>query len=288
MRRLLLIILTLLLTALLTEAHNFKKNLKVKESKNIEKTLTFNDGSKPGTFKIDNVFGAIHLEGYEGNAVKMSAVKTIKAKSKEKLQAAQKEVKLEISSEGNTINVLVDGPFRKKDGSINWNTMEKGYIVQYDFTVKVPRKTELSLRTIDNGGISVNGVRGDFDIHGVNGGIRMKEIFGSGNAHTVNGKVLVDFVKNPTGDCSFHTINGKIELNCRPGLSADFQFKTFNGKIYSDFPYKYLPAAPGKGKRENGRYVYKSNRFQGVRIAKGGAAIKMETLNGNIYIKEKN
>lgn len=283
MKRVILIILTLFLMVFLLEAGDFEK-FTVKKSETINKDLAFKGGTQPRTFEIDNVFGFIHLEGYSGKTVKFTAKKTIKAKSEEKIQKAQKEVKLDISTEGNSIRVFVDGPFRDEKGHINWRTRETGYIVQYDFEVKVPHKTALSLKTINKGDILVSDIQGDFEVRNVNGGIRMKEVIGSGDAHTVNGKVLVDFVKNPASDCSFHTINGKLDIVFRPGLSADFLLKTFNGKMYSDYPATYLPAKMGKGQRKGGKYIYKSNSFQDIRIGKGGPTIKMDTLNGNIYI----
>lgn len=296
-----MIILALLVMAFVADAGEFK-DLPVKKSETIEKNLVFKGGAR--TLKVDNIFGAIHLEGYDGKTVKLTAVKTIRANSKEKLQNAQDEVKLAISTDGGNIVILVDGPFRKKDGHVNWNFKERRYVVQYDFQLKVPRKTSITLKTVNHGDIKVSGIEGkcllsnvnekiqvndlngDFDIHTVNGGIRVKGVTGSGTAHTVNGKVLVDFVKNPPKDCSFHTINGKLDIGFRPGLSANFKLKTFNGQIYSDFPAAYLPTSPAKGERKDGKFVYKSGGFQGIRIGKGGPTIKMDTLNGNIYIAE--
>jgi len=107
---------------------------------------------------------------------------------------------------------------------------------------------------------------------------------GSGNAHTVNGKVSVFFSRNPKSDCSFRTINGNVELSFPGRISADFLLKTFNGKIYSDYEVEYLPVSPVKGTRKNGKWVYKSSRFQAIRISSGGPNIKMDTLNGNLLI----
>lgn len=301
MKRVIIFILALLLVAMGVNATGFK-DLTVKKSETVKEDLAFK--GEPRTFEIDNIFGAIHLEGYDGKTVILTADKTIKAESEEKLKNAQEEVKLDIAIDGGGMVILVDGPFRTKDGNINWNLKKRGYIVQYDFQVKVPRKTSITLKTVNQGDILVSGIEGkcvlnnvndkiqvsdlngNFDIHTVNGGIRVKEVTGSGTAHTVNGKVLVDFVKNPPGDCSFHTINGKLDIGFRSGLSADFKVKTLNGKVYSDFPAAYLPASPAKGERKDGKFVYKSGGFQGIRIGKGGPTIKMETLNGNIYIGE--
>lgn len=303
MKKLILIALMMCLAVFLTEASDFEE-LKVKETSTIEKTLSFS-GSGARSLELDNVFGAILVEGYDGETVKLSATKTIRALSKEKLAKAKKEVKLDISTKGNTIRIYVDGPFRDKDKETHWKLKEIGYIVQYDFRLKVPHHTALSVKTITEGDVqvtdiigkcnigNVNGkiqaanLEGDFDIHTVNGGIKVNGISGSGDVHTVNGKVVVDFDKNPTGSCSFQTVNGKLDISFKAGLSADFKLKTFHGGINSDFPFTYLPGYPVKGKKNNGKYVYKSNRSQAIRIGKGGPTIEMETLNGGIYINKK-
>lgn len=300
MKKIFLINLILFLMVFFMEAGSFK----IMENRTIKKTLEFKGGSQPQTLEIDNIFGAIHVEGDNGKTVRLTAQKTIRARSEEKLKKAQEEVKLDISIEGNYIGLYVDGPFRKDEGRGHGNFKKQGYIVQYNFELKVPYKTDLSLKTVTDGDIiisningecelnnvndiiSVDNLEGDFDVHTVNGGIKMREITGSGKAHTVNGKVTVFFVKNPVSDCSFRTLNGKLDVIFRPGLSADFKLKTFNGNIYSDFHATYLPLTPAKGERKNGKYVYKSNRFQAIRIGKGGPKIKMDTLNGNIYINK--
>lgn len=295
-----MLVMMLFLMVFFLGAHDFK----VKESENIEKNLSFAGGTQPQTLKIDNIFGSINVSGYNGKTVKLTAKKTIRAKTDETLEKAKKEVKLDISTDGNRIDVVVDGPFRNGKCCCNWDTDELGYIVKYDFQVKVPFKTGLYVKTINegdvdvtdiqgestiknvNGKISIKKLNGDFLVHTVNGRIMMEGITGSGKAHTVNGKVKVLFDKNPVSGCSFKTINGNLELNCLRGLSAEFKLKTFNGDIYSDFPVTYLPASLEKGERKKGKYVYKSSRFQGVRIGDGGPTIKMNTLNGNIIISK--
>lgn len=300
MRKILMIVMMLFLMVFFLGAGDYP----VKKIETIEKNLSFTGGTEPQTLKIDNIFGSISVSGYNGKTVLLTTKKTIRAKTNQSLEDAKKEVILDIFTKGNSINVVVDGPFRDEKGGCHWNSRKLGYIVQYDFQVKVPFKTGLYVKTINdgdvdvsdiqgkssiknvNGKISVKNLKGDFNVHTVNGRIQMEGITGSGEAHTVNGKVKVLFDKNPASDCSFKTINGNLEIDCLPGLSGDFKFKTFNGKIYSDFPATYLPSSPVKGERTKGKYVYKSSRFQSVRIGNGGPAIKMDTLNGNIIISK--
>ena len=100
--------------------------------------------------------------------------------------------------------------------------------------------------------------------------------------YALNGQVRVRFTRNPTADCYFGSLNGNFEVWFRPGLSANARLKTFNGKAYSDFPVSYLPAEKPLKKSENGKFIYQSGEFQGVRIGEGGPELKFDAFNGNI------
>jgi len=299
MKKIFLVVFILVLMVSLSQAEDFP----VKKQEEVQKNLKFTGSGKQKALKIDNIFGSIDLTGYIGTTVAVKAKKTIKAKSDVKAREAQKDVKLDIAVKEDRIEIIVDGPFRDEDGKIRWDH-DLGYIVRYDFEIKVPFHTTLDVKTVNEGDVKVADIKGDVRLRNVNGIIEAENIAGdfsvktvnrrviingvtgSGTAHTVNGKVKVNFDRNPASDCSFKSINGKLDITFRKGLSADFKLKTFNGDIYTDFPAAYLPAEPVKGERKNGKFVYKSNRFQAIRIGTGGSEIKMDTLNGNIYITE--
>lgn len=264
------------------------ESFRIEEKEEIRKTLTFQDPSKPKELFIDNIWGSIEVVGYKGKEVKLLVHKTIKGRNKEKIQKAKEEVELEITEEGNTIDIYVDGPFRDCNKRRRWrNWRNPGYQVHYDFELKVPHKTDLYLKTVNSGDIEVNNVEGEFEVKNVNGRIKMSDMAGAGDAHTVNGNVKVLFSQNPESDCSFRTINGDVEITFRPNLSADLLLKTFNGNAYTDFSVSYMPVKKSVSKRYKGKYVYKSNRFFGVRTGKGGPEIKFDTLNGDILIDKK-
>jgi hypothetical protein len=261
---------------------------KVRKTEDIQRTLAFADTSGPGEVLVDNIFGSITVEGYTGKDVRLFVRKTIKARSQEVLERAQQEVKLDISTEGRSIDLYVDGPFRDRDedGRNEWRN--PGYQVQYDFEIKVPKKVDISLKTVTEGDIVVNGVEGDFDVRNVNGKVTITEIAGSGRAHTVNGAVKVVFTRNPREDCSFKTVNGDLDVYFTDNLSADFRLKTFHGDMLTDFSVKYLPLKPApQGERKGGKYVYRGNRFVGVQTGGGGPEMIMDTLNGDILIHKR-
>lgn len=285
MKRLICIMLTAGLVVWTIGATDFE----IEKREDIRKTMQFQNPTKPGKIQVDNIFGAISVSGYKGKDIQLHVLKTIKAEDKQALQRALKEVKLDITPGGNTIDLYVNGPFRQKeDDKRQCNWKDPGYQVHYDFEIKVPHQTHLLLKTITEGDIEVTDIEGEFDIHNVNGKITIQEIAGAGTAHTVNGRIKVTFSRNPQSQCSFKTINGDLDISFRENLSADFRLKTFTGDIYSDFPVTYLPLRPAKAEYRDGKYIYKSDRFVGVQTGNGGPELKMDTFNGDILINKRN
>ena len=262
------------------------KDYRFEESDLIRKTLSFEGTSGPREIQLDNIFGSVKLTGTNGKDVQLVAHKTIKARTKARIEKAKEEVVLDITVEGNLIDIYVDGPFRSQDRRGYSNTRNPGYQVHYDFEIKVPRETNFYLKTVTDGDIIVENVDGDFDVKNVNGKVTITDVAGSGSAHTVNGGVKVYFSRNPKEDCSFKTINGDLTLYFKDRLSADFRMKTWHGEAYTDFEYDPLPVKTERTVKKNGKYIYKFNQTFGVRIGKGGPEIKMDTLNGDLLIKK--
>lgn len=260
---------------------------RVQKKGEVNRTLHFQDPSSLKDLQVDNIFGSIVVTGYDGKEVKLLAHKTIKARTEGRVQKAEEEVRLDITEEGNVIDIYVDGPFRHQHESReNWS--DPGYEVHYDFDIKVPRKTNIYLKTATAGSIRVSNIEGEFQVRHADGNIVMHDIIGAGTAKTAAGDVEVHFVKNPDSDCSFKTVAGDIHAVFLKNLSADFLLKTRYGDAYSDFPIILLPVqSSATEERKNGKYVYRSNASVGVRIGAGGPEIKMDTLTGDILINKK-
>jgi DUF4097 and DUF4098 domain-containing protein YvlB len=260
---------------------------KIEEKDRIEQTLKFKDAAAPREVKLDNIFGAIEVRGTDGNDVSLSAAKTIRAVSADAVKKAKDEVKLDIRTEGGTIDIYVDGPFRCQTHDCpGYKDRDFGYEVHYDFVLSVPRKTALTLKTVNGGDVAVRGVEGRFDVSNVNGKVLLEDIDGSGEARTVNGRVRVGFARNPKANCIFKTINGDVELAFRDGFAADIKMKTFNGEAFTDFDVKSLPLPAAAPESKNGRFIYKRGGFSSVRIGAGGPEITCDTLNGDILIRK--
>ncbi len=257
------------------------------EKETIRKTLKFGATGESRRVLVDNINGSIRVTGYDGRDVELVAYRTIRAESSDKLQEAKEKVTLDTTEESDRILVYVDAPWRCADGSFNYRGWDYyGYDVRYDFELKVPARTDLILKTINEGDILVSGVAGHFEVRHVNGAIGMKDVAGFGKVSTVNGGVTVSFRENPTGPTSFKTINGEVDVRFPGTLSASLKLKTMNGEVYTDFPVKDLPRNEATEEGHGRRHIYRSGDSFGVQIANGGPELSFNTLNGNIYIRK--
>ena len=140
---------------------------------------------------------------------------------------------------------------------------------------------------VNEGEIVVENTSGDYDIQNVNGRIEMTEVSGSGKVRGINRPVKVVFRRNPAAESRFSTVNGGVELHFQPDLAADLRVKTLNGKILSDFPVTNLAPRPATSERGEGKFIYRSDRYTGIRVGRGGPEIQLDSINGTIQILER-
>jgi hypothetical protein len=243
----------------------------------------------PKTVGIDNIFGSIHVVGYSGQQVELTAVRTDEADTQELLDRAAREITLKSEEKDGELQIYPDGPFRESHSPFDRSYNHKpGYRFSFEITVKVPNSMNLDLRNVNNGGIVVEDVHGHFEVHEVNGPVEMKNMGGDGQVHSVNGALHVSFSQNPSGPCTFKTVNGAVEVDLKAGLSADLEYKTLHGGIYTDFELTGAPTpVAGTAERQNGRFVYRSHGFSRSRVGSGGPLLSFETINGEIRILKK-
>ncbi len=227
---------------------------------------------------LDNVTGYIEVAATTGGSVEVDVDRTFRARSQDRLALARKEIRLAETQEGGLVRLVVDHPRN------NWGDV---YEFEYNFKVKVPRNTNLDLRTVNKSHILVEGTAGEFQISNVNGGIEMRDVEGSGSVRTVNGPVKVTFARNPNGPVSFKSVNGTLDVSFRRGLNADVKMKTMNGGMYTDFDVSPVALAGAQPERRDGKFLYRSHGMTGVRIGSGGPELSFETLNGEVLIRNR-
>ena len=283
--------LTLALLPVAALAQNYRgrdRDWKFEDRETIRRSFDVPAGAGSAKLVVDNISGFVHVTGSSGNQVQVSVEKYIRAESNEALAAAKRDVKLDLSQQGNSVRLYVDGPFRSRDGVNYRGDSYYGYHVNCDYEIQVPPATELVLKTINNGEIVVTRTSGPFEINGLNGGIDMEEIAGYGTVRTLNGKLKIAFSRNPAKDSEFRTLNGTVDVYFQPGLDADLHFHTLNGGVYSDFEVTSLPMRTSGGENANGKFVYRSDRrAMDGRTGKGGPQLKFNSLNGAIRLHSK-
>jgi hypothetical protein len=258
----------------------------VEERDTIRQSLEFSSGGGQKTLDLDGVFGAIHVTGYDGSRIEMTANRTIRADSQDQLRLAKDRVKLDLSDKADTVGIYVDQPGhqRSNPSSRNFNRSDPGYEVEFDFELRVPRATAVHLGNV-SGDIRVEDITGDFDVNAINGRIEMTKVAGSGRVHTINGPVDVKFASNPSKDSYFGSLNGVVDVTFQRNLSADLKFKTFNAGVYTDFTVTALPTALNAPQRRNGMFVFK-NEYQGARVGQGGPMLEFDGFNQDILIRQ--
>lgn len=160
-----------------------------------------------------------------------------------------------------------------------------------DLNITVPIHTSLSLKSVNDGSITVTGVDGELDVDNVNGPVTLKNISGSAVAHALNSKVLVTFVRvNPQKPMAFSSLNGDIDVTFPPDLKANVSMRTDNGEVFSDFDVQLQAAAPHETVEDNraqgGKYRVRVDKTVRGTINGGGQDIQFKDFNGNIYIRK--
>ena len=257
-----------------------------RDKEEIKKSMMFADHSSDRRVVIDNINGSIEVTSTDGNTVELIVHKTLRAESQKRLDEAKKNISVDVTQDSDRIIIYVNTPWRGENGSIHYDSDNYGYDVHCDFELKVPKRTNITLKTVNEGMIRVKGVQGNFDVRNINKSVELIDMDGSGNASTVNGDVDVEFTKNPTQESSFKTINGEVNVKFQPGLAADISMKTMNGEAYTDFPFTSLPSTPASEETHSHKRIYRSGGSFSVRIGSGGPELSFNTLNGDIYIRK--
>jgi hypothetical protein len=255
----------------------------VEEKNRREEQFTLPAGAK--RVIVDNVFGSVTARGVPGNQARIIVNERWRGETASDLARARREVKLDITQQGDTLKLYVDGPFRCKGGNCNDN--HRDYNVEFDFELAIPEDSSVELGTVNGGRISVQNVRGDFRLRNVNGAIDFADLGGSGSVQTVNGGINGSFSQAPKGETRFKTVNGGVKIQFPDNLSAQVSTKTLNGSIFTDFEGTMMPTKAEGASREGSRYVYRSRGGANMRIGQGGPDIHFETLNGTIEIAKR-
>lgn len=268
-----------------------------------KKSIPFPDNGEGRLLVIENIFGNIEVEGYEGTELVIEVTETVKASQAADRKKGLEEIDPQFVERGDVILVTYFHPCNKVDASklsrkeiiegwswewkddCDWKT---NYSYRLDYKVRVPRQSALRLKTVNDGNIVVTNVRDKLNINNINGDIRLEGVAGATHARTINGDVDIKYVDNPASESHYYTLNGDINAYFRPDLSAKVLFKTFNGEIYTDLD-QINPLSPELEQQvdDSGNTRYRKSGGMAFQVGSGAVKLSFETFNGNVYLRTK-
>ncbi len=232
-----------------------------------------------GSFTIDNVNGAITVQSWDKEELKIVAVKTVKAATEEKAREALAKLQLTFKADGKSVAVAAKYP-EESFWTFGW--LGGGTSREISFAVMAPRGVKMGLQSV-NGAVTVEAPGSDVTAETVNGRI---DVSGAAllSATTVNGKVHSDVeslrsVETTNGAiegivraarpeaATVETVNGAVILKFPAGASFRLDAENVNGSIDSEFPGL-----------EGGKHS------KGGDVNGGGNPISVEAVNGSITV----
>jgi hypothetical protein len=220
--------------------------------------------------EIKNVNGNIEAETAGGDQIEVTA---------EKSGPRADEVKIVVvpHDEGVTICAIfpagfLGGSASCEPGNNGHSSNTHGDDTRVRFTVRLPKNLRFSGGTV-NGNVTTENMGRFVHAQSVNGSIHVSTAAWA-QAETVNGSIQARIGDAAwTGTLKFASVNGSVELRMPDDSSADVKFSSVNGSMNSDFPLTISNGFP-VGHSAHGT------------IGKGGRALVVDTVNGNVSLKK--
>ena len=271
--------------------------LVIAQSKSISEQLSLLPPSATGTLVVANISGDVSVESYDGSNIEITYTKTVDGNSNAIVTRGLEEIEVKHETYSDTIVVFIDHPCAGKKqrqssgqiwkyywGDCEWNPE---YSHDIDFKVKVPRNLGVRISTINNGDVTVSGIRGDVDAENINGHVTLNDVGGGKlRASTINGNVDIKCPDMPTTDSRIYTLNGDINAWFPESLSADMTFETFNGDFFTDFDPELISITAKEAVHNKKGISYKIGGYPKMRLGNGAIHLDIETFNGDAYIKK--
>jgi hypothetical protein len=240
---------------------------------------TFNvplsDPGQPVHLEIDLLSGAIEVIGEDRDDVEIS-VTASGSKRRIVTPSGAKSIPVtsyavEIEESGNQVEV--DSDFRSGPMTV---------------IARVPRNTSVQLDTVHDGNITISNLTGEHELSNVHGPITATGLRGTVIADTVHGAVKVELLEvDPGKAMAFTTVHGDVDLSFPTGFAADVTIESRSEEIYSDFEVVVKPAQPKIRRDDKNKGVsFELEQALELSINGGGTAVRIETLHGEIFLRE--
>jgi DUF4097 and DUF4098 domain-containing protein YvlB len=233
------------------------RNVSAKVSETINQVY---DTNGHPTLSLKNVNGNLVIEGWDQKRIEVSAVKM--ARNQEILD----ELKVHSEMNNNHLRIEVKYDFDEDD----YNDDGHGNYAAVNFTIKVPRGTEVSDVALVNGDIDISNVDADAEVASVNGDVSGQDLGGRVTLATVNGEVAL-VANSGIKAITLNSVNGDVRLTLPKKFDASIDAGTVHGDITAEGMDVDVTKFSGTSMRGT--------------IGKGTLKVNLTTVNGSIKIK---
>lgn len=240
--------------------------------------IPLSDPARPATVTVDMITGSITVRGADRKDVLLTS----------RARGGDRERNRPGGSAAGMQRLSQIGGFEATENNNRIAIESSSPNRAVDIEVQVPRRTNLKLHTINDGGIVIDGVEGEIEAENTNGPITLTGVAGSVVANTLNG-ALKATVTRLTADkaMAFTSFNGSVDVTLPATTKANLKMRSDNGEIYTDFDVQLRAAPPAVQTRQGGRgtRIEVNSSIYGA-INGGGPEFELRTFNGNIYVRK--
>ena len=235
-------------------------------SETVERTLALPSSN---TVVVQNLNGGVAVAGWEGEQVRLVAVKTARAATEGRALSYLREVEVRVEEKDGKLLISTRTP--GEDGGLRGWLACTGVDGNVEYRLTVPRRALVAATTV-NGNVEVAGLGAAVRAASTNGNVSVLEVGGSVQASSVNGSIHVDLRRaDPRSHMDLSTVNGSIVLYVPSELRAYVDARTTNGSVGSDLPLQV------SGTRSRSRLVGSLNG--------GSTKLVLRTTNGSIWLR---
>jgi hypothetical protein len=236
------------------------------KTEHINQTIRMDPG---GTLRLKSFSGRVTITGSDRPEVVVDAVRRA---TRDRLD----RIKLDIHTNGSNV-VVVDANRRERSW---YDFMGGNNVVETDFDIKVPRRTNLDL-SVFSAPVSVDGVEGSHKVHSFSSRLSLNDVAGSIKAHTFSGPVLIRAKSwEPNQAIDVDTFSGNVELHVPESARGSVSFNSFSGRLNSEIPLTLHSSSRRSLKAELGSL--KAER--GGDDAVNNGTLRFKTFSGSVRI----
>jgi hypothetical protein len=218
---------------------------------------------------VQNLNGDVEVESWDGDHVRLVAVKRAKAAADARARAYLRELHVQIAEEDGKLLIRTRSP--GADGGLKALITCTGVDGKVDYRLMVPRQALVEAATV-NGNVEVARLPSAVRVSSTNGSITVLEVRGEVDASSVNGNIQVDLRQaTPRQPMELSTVNGSIVVYLPPEFRGFVDARTTNGSVDSDLPLRV------EGRRSRSRLAGSLNG--------GQTKLVLRTTNGSILLR---